>query len=214
MKMRQTTRALRGSAPAWLGLALRALLLPAVATVFSLLVVASTFGVLQLLFGGTDPLLGGPGYMDPITIIGIFAVAFSVSIINSTVLLTRTREAYVADGSRRGSVTTALSQTAAGATGAGLVSAAALIPFATTDLINVRQYGFGVAIALLLDIVILRPVLLPAAEAVLGRLGRWPTRGAAPPPPTRGHEIVDLEPLGPQTQRSPVLTLRAPTGAR
>ena len=36
-----------------LGLATRAVLLPAVATAFSLLVAASTFGVLQLLFGGT-----------------------------------------------------------------------------------------------------------------------------------------------------------------
>src|ERR1035437_755596 len=199
-----------------LGLALRAVLLTVVATVFSLLVVASTFGILQLLFGGSDPLLGGPGYMDPITIIGIFAVAFSVSIINSTVLLTRTREAYVADGSRRCSVSTALGQTAAAATGAGLVSAAALIPFATTDLINVRQYGVGVAIAILLDIVILRPVLLPAAEAVLGRLGWWPTRGARPlppaPPAAPDPEFVDLGAPRPQTQSAPSLTLRASTG--
>ena len=55
---------------------------------------------------------------------------------------------------------------------------AALIPFATTDLINVRQFGVGVAVAILLDVLIVRPVLLPAAEAVLGRFGWWPTRTA------------------------------------
>ena len=159
--------------------------------------------------------------MDPISIIGIFTIAFSVSIINSTVLLTRTREAFVAEVSGRGSVTTALGQTAAAATGAGLVSAAALIPFATTDLINVRQYGIGVAIAILLDIVILRPVLLPAAEAVLGGLGWWPTRGATPPLPApsapsapAGPKLADLGPLRPQTQSAPSLTLPAATGAR
>jgi RND superfamily putative drug exporter len=152
--------------------------------------------------------------MDPVTIVGIFAVAFSVSIINSTVLLTRTREAYVADGSRRRSVTTALGQTAAATTGAGLVSAAALIPFATTDLINVRQYGVGVAIAILLDIVILRPVLLPAAEAVLGRLGWWPTRRATlQPPTTPGPELADVGSLRPRRQSAPSPTLHAPTGA-
>jgi RND superfamily putative drug exporter len=202
-----------------LGLALRAVLLPAVATVFSLLVVAATFGILQLLFGGSHPLLGGPGYMDPISIIGIFAVAFSVSIINSAVLLTRTREAFLADGSSRGSVATALGQTAAAATGAGLVSAAALIPFATTDLINVRQYGVGVAVAILLDIVILRPVLLPAAEAVLGRFGWWPTRGATPrpsappaPPAPPSSELAGLGSLGLRTPSTPPRAVSAPTG--
>ena len=101
-----------------------------------------------------------------------------------------------------------------------LVSAAALIPFATTDLINVRQYGVGVgvAIAILLDIVILRPVLLPAAEAVLGRLGWWPTRGATQPPPappaTLGPELADVGRSKSQPQSAPLLTLPAPTGAQ
>ena len=46
---------------------------------FSLLVVAGSFGLLQLLFGGSDPLLGGPGYLDPITIISMFTVAFGIT---------------------------------------------------------------------------------------------------------------------------------------
>ena len=72
-------------------------------------------------------------------------------------------------------------QTAAAATGAGLVMVAALIPFATTDLLNVRAFGIGVAVAILLEIVIVRPVLLPAAVAVLGRRGWWPTTSARHP---------------------------------
>jgi putative drug exporter of the RND superfamily len=54
---------------------------------------------------------------------------------------------------------------------------AAVIPFARTDLINVRQFGVGVCVAIVLEVLIVRPVLLPAAEAVLGRFGWWPTRG-------------------------------------
>jgi putative drug exporter of the RND superfamily len=160
-----------------MALALRAVLLPAIATVFSLLVAASTFGVLQLLFGGSNPPLGGPGYLDPMSIIGIFTVVFGISITYATLLLMRTREAYVVDGDSRAAVRTGLRQTAAAATGAGLVMAAALIPFATTDLINLRQFGIGVAVAILLEVLIVRPVLLPAAEAVLGRYGWWPTHG-------------------------------------
>jgi uncharacterized membrane protein YdfJ with MMPL/SSD domain len=57
---------------------------------------------------------------------------------------------------------------------------AALIPFATTDLINLRAFGIGVAVAVLLDVLIARPVLLPAAETLLGRYGWWPTSRARP----------------------------------
>ena len=159
-----------------LAIALRALLLPAVATVFSLLVSASTFGLLQLLFGGSNPPLGGPGYLDPITIISVFSVGFAITIVFSTVLLMRTRELYVTRGSRD-AVRAALRDTAAGGTGAGLVMMAALIPFSTTELLNLRALGIGVATAVLLDVLIVRPVLLPAAEAVLGHRGWWPTRG-------------------------------------
>jgi RND superfamily putative drug exporter len=160
-----------------LAIALRAVLLPAVATIFGLLTTASTFGLLQLLFGGSDPPLGGPGYLDPITVISVFTIAFGLTTVFSTILLMRTREVFVAEDGSRAAVRTGLRETAAATTGAGLVMVAAVIPFAFTDLLNVRALGIGVAFAVLLDVLIVRPVLLPAAEAVLGRAGWWPTRG-------------------------------------
>ena len=163
-----------------LALALRAVLLPAVATVFGLLVTAASFGVLQALFGGTDPVLGGPGYLDPMSIIGIFTVAFGITTTYSAVLLMRTREEYVSGAGDTSAVRTGLRETGAAATGAGLVMVAALIPFLATNFVNVQQFGIGVAVAVLLDVLIVRPVLLPAAEIVLGRFGWWPTSGATP----------------------------------
>ena len=160
-----------------LALVLRAVLLPVVATAFTLLVVASSFGVLQLLFGGSNPPLGGPGYLDPLTIISVFTTAFALSTVFTTILLMRTREEYVAASGSRHAVRVGLRETAAATTGAGLVMAAALIPFSTTDFINIQALGIGIAVAVLLDVAIMRPVLLPAAEAVLGRYGWWPTRG-------------------------------------
>ena len=58
---------------------------------------------------------------------------------------------------------------------------AAIVPFATSELIIVRQLGVGVAVAVLLDALIVRPVLLPAAVELLGRRSWWPTQAAAPP---------------------------------
>jgi len=164
-------------------LAVRAVLLPLVATAFSLLVAAATFGILQVLFGGPDPPLGGPGWMDPMSVIGIFTIVLGVTVVYSALLLMRTREAFLTGEPRQRYVTTGLAQTAAAATGAGLVMLAALIPFSTTEFVDIRQFGIGVAVAVLLDILILRPVLLPAAEALLGHFGWWPTsRSPAGPP--------------------------------
>ncbi len=186
-----------------LGLATQAVLLPAVATLFALLVAAATFGVLQLLFGGGDPPLGGPGYMDPMSIIGVFTIAFGISVTFSTILLMRTREAYVAAGTPSNAIQTGLRETAAGATGAGLLMVAALIPFAVTDLINVRAFGIGVATAILLDTFIVRPVLLPAAVAVLGRAGWWPTH-PGPAPRAQSHSGDTPQPAEPAEAPIPI----------
>jgi RND superfamily putative drug exporter len=113
-------------------------------------------------------------------IIGILTVVLGVTVVYTALLLMRTREAFLAGEPRQRYVRTGLRQTAAAATGTGLVMVAALIPFSTTDFIDVREFGIGVAVAVLLDVLILRPVLLPAAEALLGHFGWWPTTKAPP----------------------------------
>ena len=184
-----------------LALALRALLLPLVATLFSLLTTAATFGVLAILFGGSAPPLGGPGYLDPITVISVFTVSFSITMAFSTLLLMRIREAYLAQPGVKQAVRTGLRETAAATTGAGLVMLAALIPFATTQLLNVRALGIGVGIAILIDVLIVRPVLLPAAAALLGRFGWWPT--APGRPKQAGAGMPDTE-AAPRLRETPV----------
>lgn len=163
-----------------LGLALRAVLLPVVAVLFDLLTAAATFGVMSLLFGGSNPPLGGPGYIDPMSIIGIFTAVFGISLIFLVVLLVRTREELLAGASVDGALDVALRRTAAASTGAGLLMIAAAIPFATTGLLTVREFGVGVAVAVALDVFLVRPVLLPAAVEVLGARAWWPTRMGPP----------------------------------
>jgi putative drug exporter of the RND superfamily len=159
-----------------LGIALRAVALPIAAVLMLLLTAASTFGAMQLLFGGSHPPLGGPGYLDPMSIIGIFSVIFGVSLVYLVVLLARTREEIVKGVDVDGALDTALRKTAAASTGSALLMIAALIPFATTELLTVRTFGVGMAIAIALDAFLVRPVLLPAAVEVLGPRSWWPTR--------------------------------------
>ena len=154
---------------------LRAVILPLIAVAFDLLATAATFGLLWLLFGGDNPPLGGPGYLDPMSVIGIFAAVFGLTIVYEVVLLQRTREDLATTKNPLQAIRAGLRETAAPATGAAMVMLAAIVPFATTDLITVRQFGVGVALAVLIDALIVRPVLLPAAATVLGRAGWWPT---------------------------------------
>jgi X-X-X-Leu-X-X-Gly heptad repeat protein len=159
---------------------LRSVVLPVVAVAFDLLTAAATFGVLALLFDGSAP-LGGPGYLDPMSVIGIFAFVFGITMVYEVQLLQRTREALVGGADPPAALRTGLRATAGASTGAAIAMVAAAIPFALTELITVRQFAIGAAVAVVLDALIVRPVLLPAAVQVLGRFGWWPT-GPRPVP--------------------------------
>lgn len=168
-----------------LGLALRAVLLPLVVVAFDLLTAAAAFGALSLLFGGGHPPLGGPGWIDPMSIVGIFTIVFGVSLIQLVLLLQRTREELVDGAGAERALDLALRRTAAAGTGSGLLMIAALIPFATTDLLTVRELGVGLAVAVAIDVFLVRPVLLPAAVKLLGRWSWWPTATGEGRPPGR-----------------------------
>ena len=95
-----------------------------------------------------------------------------------------------------------LRETGGAATGAAVVMVAAIVPFATSGLFNLRL-TVGLAIAILLDALVVRPVLLPAVVQLLGRRAWWTTKprsgmprgGDIPTPPSgkdwrvAGHEI-------------------------
>jgi putative drug exporter of the RND superfamily len=91
-----------------------------------------------------------------------------------------------------------LRETGAAATGAGLVTVAALIPFLTTSFVNVQQFGIGVAVAVLLDVLVVRAALLPAAEIVLGAL-----RLVADVRPVAGRPGAGLRPPAPRIAPAP-----------
>ena len=68
----------------------------------------------------------------------------------------------------------ALSGSAPASPAAGIVMLGVLIPFATTELLSVRQLAVGVALAVALAVLVVRPLLIPAILAMLGAHGWWP----------------------------------------
>jgi RND superfamily putative drug exporter len=184
--------------------ALRSVLVPIVAVALNLLTVAATFGVLTLLFTGSDPLLRSPGYIDAMSIIAIFSATFGLSIAYEVFLLSRMREHVLAGDSPRAAARHGLRHTAAAVTGTAAVMVAATIPFLFTDLLSVRQFGVAVATVVLIDALLIRPVVLPAAVELLGRRAWWPTRAPRPQPGVSGSAAPTGPPAPPRIDPTPV----------
>jgi RND superfamily putative drug exporter len=152
---------------------LRSLVLPAVAVGLNLVTVAAGFGVLTLLFVGDDPPLGGAGAIDAITIAGIFSITFALSIDYQVFLLTRMREEFVRTQSAEDAIGFGIAKTAKVVTGAAAIMVAVFTAFALADFVIVKQFGIGLATAVLIDATIVRLVLLPAVMRVLGERAWW-----------------------------------------
>ena len=152
---------------------LRSLLLPLLAVVLNLLTVGAAFGAIALLFASDPPPLGGPGYVDAVSLAGIFTVLFALSVDYEIFLLSRIREGYQITGETRAAILHGIGRTGRVITGAATAMIAVFLAFATSGFISIRQLGVGLAIAVTLDAMVLRLVLLPAAMDLLGRWNWW-----------------------------------------
>jgi len=52
--------------------------------------------------------------------------------------------------------------------------------FATLSLLELKQIGVGLAVAVLLDATLIRVVMLPSILVLLGRVAWWPSRPGRP----------------------------------
>ena len=154
-------------------LAVRALPLAALCVALNLLTVGVAFGAMQLAFSGSDPLLGGPGYVELISMLGALAVIFALSIDYQVFLVARMREEYLASGSNERAIVSALGSTGGVITGAAAVMVGIFLAFCTAKHTGVRGVGVGLTVAVLLDATIVRLVLLPAAMRAIGDRVWW-----------------------------------------
>lgn len=162
-------------------LLLRSILIPTIAIACAALTTAAGFGVMQLLFGGSNPPLGGPGNFDPISLTEILSALFGASLLYIVVLVTRTREHYVGGTDARASLSKAMRSTKAATSGIAALTVGVVVPFMFTELQPVRRIAVAAALSVAIMAYVIIPVVLPAAMSLAGRLGWWPTHGARPP---------------------------------
>jgi len=171
---------------ALLGLLLRSIVVPLIGIVLNVLAVGASLGVLQLLFAGADPLLGGPGRLDSVAVTAVFGVVFALSVDYQVFIVARVREEALRTGDAAGAVGAGLARTRAVVTGAALSMLGVFLAFALADVASLRQFGVGLAVAVALDATLVRLVLLPAALRAAGRWAWWLPGRPHLPHPDRG----------------------------
>jgi uncharacterized membrane protein YdfJ with MMPL/SSD domain len=150
----------------------RSIVIPIKAILLNVLSVAAALGIVTWVFqdGNLESLLGfdSTGAITAWFPIMLFVILFGLSMDYHVFILSRIKEAVDRGESTEDAVSHGIKSTA------GVVSAAALVMvgvfsiFATLSFIDMKQFGVGLAAAVLIDATLVRGVLLPAAMKLLG----------------------------------------------
>jgi RND superfamily putative drug exporter len=150
----------------------RSIVVPIKAIVLNLLSVGAAYGVLVLVFqnGLGESLLGfhSNGGVSSWLPMFLFVILFGLSMDYHVLILSRVREGIDRGLGSDEAVREGISATAGTVTSAAMVMVAVFSIFATLSIIDMKEMGIGLAVAVLIDATIVRAVLLPAAMKLLG----------------------------------------------
>lgn len=151
----------------------RSLVIAVKAVLLNLLSVAAAYGVLVLVFqeGWGKSLLGfeATGGIDPFLPILLFVILFGLSMDYHVFILSRVRESYDDGLPTRAAVAHGIKTTAGVVTSAAIVMVGVFSIFGVLQAMIFKQFGVGLAAAILIDATVIRAVLLPASMSLLDR---------------------------------------------
>ena len=150
----------------------RSVVIAAKAVLLNLLSVGAAYGILVLVFqhGWGKQILGFEftGGIDPFLPILLFVILFGLSMDYHVFILSRIREGYDTGMSTEQSIAYGIKTTAGVVTSAAIVMVCVFGVFATLQAMIYKQFGVGLASAILIDATIVRAILLPASMKLLG----------------------------------------------
>lgn len=155
----------------------RSIVIPLKAVVLNTLSILASFGALVWVFqqGNLSGLLNFEplGITEATTPIVLFAVLFGLSMDYEIFLLSRIREAYQKTGNNRESVKLGLERSGMIITGAGLILVVVGTSFVLAEVVSVKTVGFGLALAIFIDVTIVRILIAPALMRLFGKWNWW-----------------------------------------
>jgi RND superfamily putative drug exporter len=150
----------------------RSIVVPIKAMIMNLLSVGAAYGLMVMVFqhGIGAGLLGFQTVerIEAWVPLFMFAILFGLSMDYHVFLLTRIKERFDHTKNNGESVAYGVRSTAGMITGAALIMVAVFSGFAAGEMVMFQQFGFGLAVAILLDATIVRTVLVPASMELLG----------------------------------------------
>jgi RND superfamily putative drug exporter len=153
-------------------LAFRSIIVPIKAIAMNLLSVFASYGLMVLVFqhGVGASLLGFQqvGQIDAFVLLFMFCILFGLSMDYHVFLLSRIKEQFDTNSDNERAVAEGLRTTGRLITAAALIMVGVFGGFAAGDLVNMQQFGFGLAAAVFLDATLVRMILVPASMALLG----------------------------------------------
>lgn len=156
---------------------LRSVVLPVKAVLMNLLAVGAAYGVLVAVFqwGWGAAILGvhSLGHLETITPPLVLAIVFGLSMDYEIFLLSRIREEWERSPEPTGAVARGLAASAATISNAAVLMVCVFAVFAATGVVSVKEIGLGGAVAIGLDVTLIRLVLAPALMTLLGRWNWW-----------------------------------------
>jgi RND superfamily putative drug exporter len=180
----------------------RSIVIPATAVLLNLLSVGAAYGLMVLVFQHTwaEGILGfrSNGAITSWLPLFMFVILFGLSMDYHVFILSRVKELHDEGMPTAQAVATGIRRTAGTVTSAAVVMVAVFAIFITLRTLDIKQMGFGLAAAILIDATVVRGVLLPAIMTLLGdrnwylprrlawlpRLGGGEPRGPAGAPET------------------------------
>ena len=159
----------------------RSIVIPIKAVVLNLLSVGAAYGLLVLVFqhSWANGILGyrSNGAITSWLPLFMFVILFGLSMDYHVFILSRIKELVDGGMSTEEAVRAGIKRTAGTVTSAAVVMVAVFAIFVTLRTLDIKQMGFGLAAAILIDATVVRAVLLPAVMTLLGDwnwyLPRW-----------------------------------------
>ncbi|MYX03934.1 MULTISPECIES: MMPL family transporter [unclassified Streptomyces] len=180
-------------------------LIPLQAVVLNALSLTAMFGAVVWVFqdGNLSGLLAftSTGDIETTLPVLMFCVAFGLSMDYGVFLISRIKEEYDRTGDHEHSVTFGLRHTGGLITAAAVILAVVMVAIGTSRVTNTKMLGLGIALAVLMDAMVVRSLLVPAVMKLMGRSTWW-----APAPLRAFHRRFGLS----EGEDAPAVTPAAP----
>jgi putative drug exporter of the RND superfamily len=165
-------------------LAFRTVVIPAQAAVMNLLSIAAAYGVLTAVFqyGWLSGLIGLEGPVPVVAYVPLFmfAVLFGLSMDYEVFLVSQIEEHVNSGQNNRESVVSGLVTSARVITSAAFIMVFVFGSFVLNGDPTVKQFGVGLAVAVILDATVVRCLLVPALMLMTGAVNWWMPRWLEP----------------------------------